>query len=653
MNFDPDRPKDARPRGEPPTGPFMRALQRPFVAVAQRFERSVPVYETVEDATPPASVVGFMWHYIRQARWPFAALLVLGGMVALVEAALFYFTGRIVDVLATADRAAGWDGLLAGHGPELTFMLVIVAVGRTIAVAGSALIEEQVIVPGFFNRVRWQANAHVSRQSIGFFEDRLSGMVATRVWQSGQAVGDLMNTTLQVVWFFLVYAVTTLALVGDLDWRLAAIVGVWLVLFAVVARWFLPRVRARARRNAEVGSETNGRIVDSYANMMTVRLFGSREADDRYMRRTFDRWIGTITAFTRMLTGVRVCLTALSGLAIAAVGMVAVDLWLAGTISAGAVAFTLALVLRLSMLLGRLMMQLNGVLRTVGTIQNSADIVSKPLEIVDAPDASDLVTEGCAIRFEGVHFRYRSRSDERPLVIDGVTLDVAPGERVGLVGRSGAGKSTLVNLLLRFYEVEKGRILIDGQDVSRVTQDSLRAAIGMITQDTSLLHRSVRDNVAYARPDATDEEVREALRRAEALEFVEDIEDRAGRRGLDAFVGERGVKLSGGQRQRIAIARVMLKDAPILVLDEATSALDSEVEAAIQQNLDELMGGKTVIAIAHRLSTIASLDRLVVLDGGRIVESGTHDGLLSQGGLYARLWARQSGGFLPLDEAAE
>ena len=653
MRFDPDRTPDAKKRTERPNGPVLTAMFRPFLAVARWFETRIPVYETPADPRPPGTVIGFMWHYIRQAPWPFAALLVLGGLVALVEAALFYFTGRLVDVLAATDRAAGWDGLLAGHGPELVFMLVTVALVRTLVVAGSTLIEEQTIAPGFYNRVRWQANAHVSRQSVGFFQDRLSGMVAQRVWQSGMAVGDLMNTTLQVVWFFVVYAATTLALVGDLDWRLAAVVGVWLVLFALVARYFLPRIRARARRTAEVGSETNGRIVDSYSNIMTVRLFGSREADDRYMRQTFDRWIAAIISFARALTGVRVCLTALSGLAIAAIGALSVDLWLKGTISAGAVAFTLALVLRLSMLLGRLMMQLNGVLRQVGTIQNSAEIVSQPLEIVDRPDAPNLVAPRCAIRFEDVRFRYASKSDERPLVIDGVSLDIQPGERIGLVGRSGAGKSTLVNLLLRFYDLDSGRILIDGQDIAHVTQDSLRAHIGMIAQDTSLLHRSVRDNVRYGRPDASDAEVMEALQRAEAWEFIEGLEDRKGRRGLDAFVGERGVKLSGGQRQRIAIARVMLKDAPILVLDEATSALDSEVEAAIQSNLDDLMGGKTVIAIAHRLSTIASLDRLLVIDGGRIVEDGTHDMLLRQGGLYSRLWARQSGGFLPLDEAAE
>ena len=623
-----------------------------LMRIVEWFETRIPIYDD-PIGRPPAGALGFLWHFVRQTPGPFIALLIVGGVFALVEAAMYYFTGRLVDLLATADRAAGWDGLLADHGGELLVMLLVAAVVRTLVASSSAMLEEQTIAPGFFNRVRWQNNARVSRQSIGFFSDRLAGMVAQRVWQSGQATGDLMITLLQVLWYVLVYAVATVWLVGNLHWKLAAIVVAWIAVFTVIGWVFLPRIRARARKVAEVSSETNGKIVDSYGNVQTVRLFSSREADDRFMRATFERWVATIRRFARMLTATRVCLTTLSGLAISAMAFMALDLWLAGAISVGAVAFTLGLVLRLSMMLNRLMMQANQMLRMVGTIQNSAEIVSRPLEIVDAPDAADLVAPRCSIRFEAVRFRYRARSDERPLVIDGITLDIAPGERVGLVGRSGAGKSTLVNLLLRFYDLESGRILIDGQDISRVTQDSLRAHVGMITQDTSLLHRSVLDNVAYGRPDASEDEVREALRRAEALDFVSELEDHRGRRGLEAFVGERGVKLSGGQRQRIAIARVMLKDAPLLVLDEATSALDSEVEAAIQQNLDAMMGGKTVLAIAHRLSTIASLDRLAVIEDGQIAELGTHEELLSRGGLYARLWARQSGGFLPLDEAAE
>ena len=624
-------------------------LLRPLVRLAEWFETRIPIYDEPRGA-PPEGALGFIWHFVRQTPGPFIALLIVGGVFALVEAAMYYFTGRLVDLLASADRTAGWDGLLADHGGELLFMLLIVAVVRTIVTSSSAMLEEQTIAPGFFNRVRWQNNARVSRQSIGFFSDRLAGMVAQRVWQSGQATGDLMITLLQVLWYVVVYATATLWLVGNLHWKLAAIVLAWLVLFAVIARVFLPRIRERAKIVAEVSSETNGRIVDSYGNVQTVRLFSSREADDRFMRATFERWVASIVRFARMLTATRVCLTALSGIAISAMAFMALDLWLAGVISVGAVAFTLGLVLRLSMMLGRLMMQANQMLRMVGTIQNSAEIVSKPVAVSDAPHAQALVLGRGEVRFDDVRFAY----NDEP-VVNGVTLHIRPGERIGLVGRSGAGKSTLVNLLLRFHDLDRGSITVDGQSVSAVTQDSLRARIGMITQDTALLHRSVRDNVKLGRPEATDGEVIQALRRAEAWDFVRGLHDRRGGTGLDAFVGERGVKLSGGQRQRIAIARAMLKDAPILVLDEATSALDSEVEAAIQANLDALMRGKTVIAIAHRLSTIAAMDRLVVMEGGRIVEEGTHDALLARGGLYATLWARQSGGFLPhsLFEAAE
>ena len=612
-----------------------------LMRIVEWFETRIPIYDD-PIGRPPAGALGFLWHFVRQTPGPFIALLIVGGVFALVEAAMYYFTGRLVDLLATADRAAGWDGLLADHGGELLVMLLVAAVVRTLVASSSAMLEEQTIAPGFFNRVRWQNNARVSRQSIGFFSDRLAGMVAQRVWQSGQATGDLMITLLQVLWYVLVYAVATVWLVGNLHWKLAAIVVAWIAVFTVIGWVFLPRIRARARKVAEVSSETNGKIVDSYGNVQTVRLFSSREADDRFMRATFERWVATIRRFARMLTATRVCLTTLSGLAISAMAFMALDLWLAGAISVGAVAFTLGLVLRLSMMLNRLMMQANQMLRMVGTIQNSAEIVSEPITVTDDADARPLRSGRGAVRFDDVRFAYNSEH-----VIDGVTLHVAPGERIGLVGRSGAGKSTLVNLLLRFYDLDAGAITVDGQSVDAITQDSLRARIGMITQDTALLHRSVRDNVALARPDASDGEVIEALRRAEAWKFVRGLRDQRGNEGLDAFVGERGVKLSGGQRQRIAIARVMLKDAPILVLDEATSALDSEVEAAIQTNLDELMAGKTVIAIAHRLSTIAALDRLVVMDRGRIVEEGTHDALLARGGLYAQLWARQSGGFLP------
>ncbi len=405
-----------------------------------------------------------------------------------------------------------------------------------------------------------------------------------------------------------------------------------------------------AEATAEAGSMINGRIIDSYSNIQTLKLF-SADGDDRYIRNGFDIYLGALRPFTRRLTSVRTALTALSGVMITAIAVFAVHLWVEGSITVGAVAFTLSLVLRLNMLLGRLMMQLNGILRNLGVLENSKALISQPLGLVDAPDAKELVVAGGRIDVKHLVFHYGKGEG----VLDDIDLVVRPGEKIGLVGRSGAGKSTLVNLLLRFFELEDGRILIDGQDIAQVTQESLRTQISVVTQDTSLLHRSIRDNIRYGLPSATDADVVAAAKLAQAHDFILGLEDWRHRRGYDAQVGERGVKLSGGQRQRVAIARVILKNAPILVLDEATSALDSEVEAAIQSSLDELMKGKTVIAIAHRLSTIARMDRLVILDKGRIVEQGTHDELLLADGHYAALWRRQSGGFIdaPDLQAAE
>lgn len=617
--------------------------------VFRLFESWVNPFARTGDLRPPSGVLAFIWFYIRQAKGPFAAMLVLGGLVALLEAALFYFVGRIVDVLDTVEPWAGWDGLISVHGPELAFMLFVIIVARFVVTALAALVEEQVIIPGFYNLVRWQAYAHVARQSLSFFQNDFAGRVVTKVWQAGQATGDFMVSMLQVVWFVVIYAATTMALVAQLDWRLAALVALWIVAFLALARYFVPRIRKWARASAEASSMLNGRLVDSYQNIQTLKLFGREKDNDLYVRQGFDRFLETIMPFTRNITAVRSALALLSGLMIAAIAAFAVHLWLAGSISSGAVAFTMALVLRLNMLLNRMMTQLNGLMRNVGTIQNSAELISRPIGLLDQPDAVELKVERPRIEFENVRFHYGKGSG----VIDDLSLTIEPGQKVGLIGRSGAGKSTLVNLLLRFYDLEGGRILVDRQDIAGVTQESLRRAIGMVTQDTALLHRSIRDNILFGQPDAEEEGLLEAAQEAEALDFIGDLRDTRGRGGFDAHVGERGVKLSGGQRQRIAIARVMLKDAPILILDEATAALDSEVEAAIQSNLARLMEGKTVIAIAHRLSTIAAMDRLVVMDRGRIVEDGTHSELIEAVGLYASLWERQSGGFLSEGMAAE
>ncbi|SDO82542.1 ATP-binding cassette, subfamily B, multidrug efflux pump [Phyllobacterium sp. YR620] len=606
------------------------------------FESWVDPYASAPAERVPNQSLAFMWFYVRQEKYVFLAMLVCGGLIALFEAGLFWFVGKIIDILASTDRVEGWQGIIDRHGVALLLMLLAVFLGRTLVLSLAALVEEQAIVPGFNNLVRWQAHSVVYRQSLAFFQNDFSGRIVTKVWAAGQALGDFMVTLLQAVWFSLVYCATTLFLIGRLDWRLASVVGVWLVVFGFTARYFLPRVRKAARDTAETSSLVMGRLVDGYSNIQTLKLFGTTQRDDAYMRRGMDRWLVAIMSLTRGLSGIRISLASTSGAMICVVAALSIDLWLKGEISSGEVAFTLGLVLRLSMLLTRMMANLNGLLRNYGTIQNSMELLARPVSVVDKPGAQQLTVTDGAITFENVRFHYESAR----IVIEDFSLHVRPGEKIGLVGRSGAGKSTLANMLLRFFDVESGRILIDGQDIANVTQDSLRAHIGMVTQDTSLLHRSVRDNILYGRPDASDDMMRDAVINAQAEAFIDTLTDPKGRRGLDAHVGERGVKLSGGQRQRIAIARVMLKDAPILILDEATSALDSEVEAAIQESLYRLMEGKTVIAIAHRLSTIAALDRLIVMDEGRIVESGTHAELVAANGLYAGLWARQSGGFI-------
>lgn len=613
------------------------------------FENWIKPFASKDDLRPPEQTFSFIWFYLSQAKAPFFAMLVLGGMTAAIEAALFWFVGRLVDILSSVKPGEGWAGLIAGHGYELFGMLFLIAVVRFIVTMLTALVDQQIITPGFYNLVRWQSYMHVARQSLTFFQNDFSGRIVTKVWSGGQAAGDLVTSLMESVWFVGIYSVSMLVLIGGLDWRLAVVVLVWVGIFSMLARYFVPRIRKHSRETAEAASMLSGRMVDAYSNIQTLRLFGRDDANDRYMRQGFDIFQSTTMMFTRFITGVRASMALLSGIMITSMAALCIDLWLSGKISSGAVAFTLALVLRLNFLLGRLMTQFNGIMRNFGTVQNAAELISQPLGLVDAAGAQALSVAQPAIRYDQVSFHYGRGKG----VIDNLSLDIAAGEKVGIVGRSGAGKSTLVNLLLRFYDVEKGRILIDGQDIAKVTQETLRSHIGMVTQDTSLLHRSIRDNIMFGRLDATEEQLIEAIRRARADEFIERLEDQRGRKGLDAHVGERGVKLSGGQRQRIAIARVMLKDAPILVLDEATSALDSEVEAAIQSNLDELMRGKTVLAIAHRLSTIAALDRLIVMDAGRIVEQGTHSQLVASGGLYSELWARQSGGFLSVDDPVQ
>jgi ATP-binding cassette subfamily B multidrug efflux pump len=611
------------------------------------FENQVDPFGRDGDLKPPALTLRFFWFYVSQAKLAFLALLVLGGLVALVEAALFDYVGQLVDFLGSLPSGQGWDALLASHGGQLAWMLIVTLGIRFVIAWLSATVEEQTVTIGFYNLVRWQAYAHVIRQNLTFFQNDFAGAIASKVWQSGAAVGDFMVSLLQVVWNIVIFVIATTWLMGQLDWRLAVAMVAWIVVFAILARYFVPRMRRAATAAAEQGSSLTGKIVDAFSNIQMLKLFGTAEGDDRFVRAGFDDYLAAMRRLARTLVGVRSAMAMLSGIAIAGITALAVHLWTEGILTVGGVALTTGVVLRLYAMLGRLMNQLNGMMRNFGTAQNSAEIISKPLGLVDAPDAKPLVVDKAGIRFDHITFKY----DQALPVIEDLSLELKPGERVGLIGRSGAGKSTLVNLLLRFYDLNSGTISIDGQDISKVTQESLRANIGVVTQDTALLHRSIRANLTYGKPDATDDEMMNAAAMAEADEFIEQLVDQRGRAGYDAYVGERGVKLSGGQRQRVAIARVLLKNAPILILDEATSALDSEVEAAIQAQLTTLMEGKTVLAIAHRLSTIAEMDRLIVLDKGRIIEQGTHAELLARGGLYATLWARQSGGFIDTDAA--
>lgn len=565
-------------------------------------------------------------------------MLALGGLTALVEAALFVFVGWIVDMM----NASAPETLFSDNMVTLLAMAGLVAILRAIIAVATAVTEEQVIVPGFFNMVRWQAHKSITRQDVSFFDDEMAGRVAAKVWQGGQAAGDFMISLLQIIWFIVVFIATSLIVIAGLDWRMLVPVLFWLALVGAIARYTIPRIRQMGRETAEAGSVVSGRMVDGYSNIRTVKLYGAEGANDEFVKRAWDEFLAKIRRFTRWIATMRIAFQCVSSVMLVIIAGLALWLYTKRHLSAGEVTVVLALCLRLNLLLGRLLGLLNGLFRNFGTVQNSAALIAKQPQIVDRPDAVEMSTSRGGVAFRNIHFAYASSK----AIIDGLTLDIPPGQRLGIVGKSGAGKSTLMNLLLRFHDLQSGTIEIDGIDIAGVTQHSLRSQMGIVTQDTALLHRSIRDNIAYGRRSASDDAVIRAAKRAKAHDFIVDLQDVKGRRAYETHVGERGVKLSGGQRQRIALARVFLKDAPILLLDEATSSLDSEVEAAIQEHLEELMEGKTVIAIAHRLSTIAHLERLIVVEDGAIVEDGNHKTLLKKGGRYAKLWERQSGGFL-------
>jgi ATP-binding cassette subfamily B multidrug efflux pump len=589
---------------------------------------------------PPQGLAAFYWHFIRQTKGWYAAMFAASLAVALLDTVIPLFIGRLVSLMESADRQAA----LAAEQPLLITMVVLVLLVRPAAILIDVAIRHYALVPGATNLIRWQSHWHVVRQSWPFFQNDFAGRIANRVMQTAGSLRESAMSSIRAVWYIGVYGVTAFALMSAADWRLGLPMLFWVAGYVVFLRYFVPRLRELARVSSEGRSLVMGRVVDSYTNILTVKLFGRLRDEDDYVREAMDGHYGAMRLHLAMITKFQFCLAALNALLLVGTATIGLMLWAQGTVDAGVVATAFPLAWQTANAAGWVSWEVTAIFENIGTVQEGMQSIAVPHSGVDRAGAQPLEVPRGEIRFEHLTFAY-GRSDAAPVVTD-LNLTIRPGERVGIVGRSGAGKSTLVNLLLRLHEVESGRILIDGQDIAQVTQETLRAAIGMVTQDTSLLHRSIAANIRYGRPGASDDEVVDAARKAQARDFILALRDWHGRAGYEAHVGERGVKLSGGQRQRIALARVVLKDAPILVLDEATSALDSEVELAIQEQLQGLMEGKTVIAIAHRLSTIARMDRLVVLDAGRIVEEGTHAELLALGGHYEKLWRHQSGGFI-------
>jgi ATP-binding cassette, subfamily B, multidrug efflux pump len=611
------------------------------------FERRVSAYPDALPPPPPPTFFAFVWENSRGVR-PYLLMLVLfTASIGAFEALLFSMMAHVLDVLATVKPAELWQR----EGRTLMWMAAVLLASVVFA-AMQALIKYQSIFSNFPMRLRWNFHRQMLEQSMVFYQDEFAGRIATKVMQTSLAVRDTWLIISDIMVYVVVYFGTTLAVVAAFDaWLMLPFLG-WLVLYIGALIYFVPRLGTVAQAQADARSLMTGRVTDAYTNIATVKLFSHSQREAQFARSAMQEFMVSAYGQMRLVTAFEVVNQILSVLLIAAITGTALWLWMPGLVGVGAVAAATAMAFRLNGISHWVMWEMSSLFEHIGTVQDGMLTLSRTRAVVDAPDAKDLVVTRGEVRFENVVFAYgRDKSTEnagsaQKPVIDQLNLTIRPGEKIGLVGRSGAGKSTVVNLLLRLYDLRSGRILIDGQDIARATQSSLRRQVGMVTQDTSLMHRSVRDNITYGRPNATEEQMLHAAQRAEADVFIQHLTDPKGRIGFDAHVGERGVKLSGGQRQRVAIARVMLKDAPILLLDEATSALDSEVEAAIQTSLYKLMEGKTVVAIAHRLSTIAAMDRLVVMDQGRVVEVGDHKSLLAAGGIYARLWAHQSGGFL-------
>ncbi|QXO15630.1 ABC transporter ATP-binding protein [Vibrio ostreae] len=606
------------------------------------FESFTQAFPKNEPQRPPDTLWAFCRHYTSGYEKPLLVMALMSTTIAIIEVSLFGFMGQLVDWLSSSNP----ETFFQDNRNTLIGLSLLLLIGMPILVSVYSMLIHQTMLGNYPMSIRWLAHRYLLKQSLSFYQDEFAGRIATKVMQTALAVRETVMKTLDVFVYVAVYFTAMLVMLAQADWRLMMPMLLWLVAYIAIQVRFVPKLKKISAEQADARSTMTGRIVDSYTNIATVKLFSHSRRETQYAEEGMEGFLDTVYRQMRLVTGFNIWVEIANYLLVFSIAAISIYLWMHSAISVGAIAIAISLALRINGMSKWIMWEVGGLFENMGTVVDGMKTLSQPISIEDKPGARELNVPKGGIEFNDVSFHY----GENKGVINHLNLHIKPGEKVGLVGRSGAGKSTLVNLLLRFHDVESGEIRIDGQNIKGVTQDSLRRQIGMVTQDTSLLHRSIRDNILYSHPDASEADLLRATRQAHAHEFIETLTDPYGNVGYDAQVGERGVKLSGGQRQRIAISRVLLKDAPLLVMDEATSALDSEVEAAIQESLNQLMKSKTVIAIAHRLSTIAAMDRLIVLDQGRIVEQGSHQQLIEQNGIYAQLWAHQTGGFIGCDE---